>query len=31
MKIMINGKLIHPPLDREAAFAAANPAVALAL
>ncbi len=31
MKSMINSKLIYPPLDREAAFAAANPAVALAL
>ncbi|MDR7375428.1 NADH dehydrogenase [Rhodoferax ferrireducens] len=31
MKVMINSKLIYPPVGREAAFAAANPAQALAL
>jgi len=31
MKIAINGTLIYPPTDREAAFAAANPQQALSL
>lgn len=31
MKIMINSKLIYPPLDRETAFEAANPSQPLAL
>ena len=31
LKVMINSKLIYPPVGREAAFAAANPAQPLAL
>lgn len=31
MKMMINGTLIYPPADRDAAFAAADPQQALSL